>query len=76
MMSHFSKYVKDYVRNRIPSAEEKAKEFFLAATGGVYPEHKPGEKIDWEHLAFCMALGHELASKPKREKSKGRKSDG
>ena len=58
MMDYFWKYVKDYRRNRIPSAEDKAKEFVLAATGGVYPEHKPGEKIDWEHLAFCLSLIH------------------
>jgi hypothetical protein len=68
MTDYFWKYVKDYRLNRIPSAEDKAKEFVLAATGGVYPAHKPDEKTDWEHLAFVWRLGMSLLQR-KSEKT-------
>lgn len=56
--------------------DQKSKEFVLAATGGQYPETKPGEYIDWEDLAIRIAWGQEIASKPLREAKKGGKSNG
>lgn len=75
--SKFKKYIHEgFSWNLRGPVNQKSKAFVLAATGGQYPETKPGEYIDWEDLAIRIAWGQEIASKPLREAKKGGQSNG